>query len=131
MALVSSHYRRDQPATQGADPEQVTLYAQLAMDVLHRIVPRPDQPAFAPQRNHRIPIGFAVLSNIERRHARFLHHPVFAAVGSQSTSSTLCRRNGSPYQSGVAVWAPMLMPAAASRASVGASDAPTQHASGG
>ena len=45
-----------------------------------------------------------------------------------STSSAAVRSSDSPYHSGVAVCGPMPMPAAASRASVGASGAPSQPA---
>ena len=53
------------------------------------------------------------------------------AGGSHSTSSAACRFSDSPYQSGVEVCGPMLMPAAASRASVAASGAPSHHTGGG
>ena len=46
-------------------------------------------------------------------------------------ASAAVRSSDSPYQSGVAVWGPMLTPAAARRASVGASGAPSQHTAGG
>ncbi|MDE0023302.1 MAG: hypothetical protein OXP69_02705 [Spirochaetaceae bacterium] len=57
MALVPGHHRRDQPAIHGPDQEQIPLHAQLAVNVLHRVVPRPDQPALAPQRYHGVLIG--------------------------------------------------------------------------
>ena len=65
--------------------------------------------------------------------ARRSQEPPRAAVadGSHSKSSAALRSSDSPYHSGVAVWGPMLMPAAASRASVGASGAPSQLDPGG
>ena len=53
------------------------------------------------------------------------------AGGCHSTSSAAVRSSDSPYQSGVAVWGPMLTPAVARRASVGASGSPSQHTAGG
>ena len=49
--------------------------------------------------------------------------------GSHSTSSAAARFSDSPYHSGVAVCGPMVMPAAANRATVGASRAAQRHRS--
>ena len=64
MALVPGHHRRDQPAIHRSDQKQVALNAQLAMDVLYRVVPGPDQPALAPQRDHGVLVGFPVHPNL-------------------------------------------------------------------
>src|SRR5438132_5721358 len=49
MAVVAGHDRGDEAAVFGADEKQLPLHAELARDVLARIVPRPGQLAALPE----------------------------------------------------------------------------------
>ena len=49
MAVVAGHDRGDEAAVFGADEKQLALHAELARDVLARIVPRPGQLAALPE----------------------------------------------------------------------------------
>ena len=70
MPFVSSHHRCDHSFIDNADQEQLGLYGELAGDVLMRVVPRPREAAFFPQRDDSGLIG-----TLE---GTYLHHGVSA-----------------------------------------------------
>src|SRR5438067_7552150 len=53
MAVVAGHDRGDDAAVFGAHEKQLVLHAELARDVLARIVPRPGQIAALPEGDDR------------------------------------------------------------------------------